>query len=88
MKYITFLSPEGPRVEIFCAPTTHVEQAKAHPAWQPISAGFVQFLGNGCVRTYGRSESMNLGSAPRDGSLIEVMMSATLKTSSPEPVAA
>jgi len=87
MKYIVFLSPEGPRVEIFAAPTTHAEQAAAHPTWKPQSAGFVHFLSLGMVRCYGRSDSMNLGINPRDESLIEVMIAATHKLN-PPPVPA
>ena len=49
MKYIIFRTAEGPRVEIFAAPTTHADQAKAHPDWKPTSAGFVIFMGHGEV---------------------------------------
>jgi len=80
MKYIVFRSPEGPRVEIFAVPTTHADQAAAHPAWKPVSAGFVEFLGAGNVRCFGFSESLRLGCGETDTSLIEVMMSTTLET--------
>jgi len=83
MKYVLFRSPEGPRIEIFCAPTTHADQAKAHPDWKPTSAGFVTFLGQGEVRCYGRSDSLNLCPAQSDDSLIEVMMSATHRLAPP-----
>jgi hypothetical protein len=86
MKYIVFKSPDGPRVEIFAAPTTHADQAAAHPGWKPQSAGFVEFLGGGNVRVFGFSESLRLGCDPRDTSLIEVMMSATLQLCVPLPV--
>jgi hypothetical protein len=86
MKYIIFRSPEGPRAEIFAAPTTHADQARAHRDWKPISAGFVTFLGQGEVRCYGYSDSLNLGPAQSDDSLIEVMMSATLSLA-PAPTA-
>ena len=79
MKYIIFKSPDGPRVEIFAAPTTHADQAAAHPNWKPQSAGFVVFHGLGLVECCGRSDSLNLGPDPRDASLIEVMMAATLR---------
>jgi hypothetical protein len=87
MKYVIFRSPEGPRVEVFCAPTTHADQAAAHSSWQPRSAGFVTFLGNGEVRCYGRSDSLNLGPDHLDASLIEVTMHATHRLSS-DPVSA
>jgi hypothetical protein len=78
MKYVVYRSPEGPRISIFAAPTTHKEDADAHPTWTPRSAGFVEFLGAGEVRAFGFSESLRIGCDPRDASLIEVMMSATL----------
>jgi hypothetical protein len=86
MKYLLFITPEGPRVEIFCAPTTHAEQAKAHAGWKLLSAGFVEFLGGGHVRCYGRSDSLNLGPGSRDNLVIQSMMRATLMISSPQPV--
>ncbi len=79
MKYIVFKSLDGPRLEVFASPTTHADQAAAHPSWKPQSAGFVEFLGSGNVRVFGFSESLRLGCDPRDASLIEVMMSATLQ---------
>ena len=79
MKYIIYRSPEGARVEVFTAPTTHSEQAETHPKWKPESAGFIEFLGNGTVRCFGFSESLRIGCDPRDASLIEVLMSATLR---------
>jgi hypothetical protein len=88
MKYIIFKSHEGPRVEIFAAPTTHADQAAAHPVWKPISAGFVEFLGAGDVRCFGFSESLDLRPDQHDSSLIEVMMSATLRTCAASPIPA
>jgi hypothetical protein len=78
MKYIIFESPEGPRVSIFGAPTTHADEAAAHPSWKPLSAGFIEFLGEGNVRCFGFSESLRIGCSLHDASLLEVIMEATL----------
>lgn len=83
MKYIVFESKNGPRISIFAAPTTHAEEARSHQGWKPTSAGFVEFLGGGRVRTFGFSNSLNLHPAPMDAKFIEVFMSATLKLATP-----
>ena len=74
MKYIVFRSLEGPRVEIFGSPTTHANQAAAHPAWQPESAGFISFLAGGQVVCFGRSHSLNLAADSGDAALIEMVI--------------
>jgi hypothetical protein len=86
MKYILYKAPDGLRAAVFPVPTTHAEEAAAHPTWQPISAGFVEFLSAGNVRCFGRSESLKLAADPSDSSIIEVMMSATLKFCAPQPI--
>ena len=73
MKYIIFRSPEGPRVSIFAAPTTHAEEAAAHPSWKPESAGFLVFRSIDCVQCFDRSESLNLKPRAMDDSMIEVL---------------
>lgn len=83
MKYIIFDSAEGPRLSIFAIPTSHADEAALRPRWNPRSAAFIEFLGDGKVRCFGRSDSLNLGPALRDESLIEVMMSATLRLAPP-----
>ena len=83
MKYIVFRSPEGPRVEIFGSPTTHANQAAAHPAWQPQSAGFIRFLDGGQVVCFGRSHSLNLAADPADAVLIEMVGRMNLGESEP-----
>jgi hypothetical protein len=83
MKYIIFKSPDGLRIAIFPAPTTHAEEAMLHREWSPISAGYVEFLGGGRVRTFGRSDSLNLDRLPRDADFIECFMSATLRLATP-----
>jgi hypothetical protein len=88
MKYIIFFSPDGPRIEVFCAPTTHREQADAHRSWTLLSAGFIEFLGEGRVRCHGRSESLNLRPDPRDEQLIEAFMRATARLSLASPIPA
>ena len=85
MKYIVFKSPEGPRVEGFAAPTTHADQAAAHPKWVPQSAGFVHFRSPGEVVCYGKSDSLNLSPGLHDASLIEVMESVTQLLCPPPP---
>jgi hypothetical protein len=83
LKYIVFRSPEGPRVEIFGAPTTHADQAAAHPAWQPQAAGFIRFPGSGEVVCCGRSDSLNLAADPRDAALIEMVSRVSFVESEP-----
>ena len=83
MKYIVFRSSEGPRVEIFGAPTSHADQAAAHPAWQPQAAGFVRFLDGGEVVCFGRSQSLNLAADPGDKALIEMLCRMNLGESDP-----
>ncbi|MDD2763454.1 MAG: hypothetical protein PHE83_05710 [Opitutaceae bacterium] len=82
MKYIIFTAGDGtPRCVLFGVPITHQAMADAHSplGWRPHSAGFIEPLGLGKVRCFGRSESLNLGPAQFDESLIEVVMSATLR---------
>jgi hypothetical protein len=88
VKYIIFRSPEGPRVSIFAAPTTHAEEAAAHPSWKPESAGFLVFRSIDCVQCFDRSESLNLKPRAMDDSMIEVLTAATLMltTVPPPPV--
>jgi hypothetical protein len=83
VKYIVFQSREGPRVEIFGAPTTHAEQAAAHPAWQPQAAGFIRFLARGEIVCFGRSYSLNLAADPGDAALIEMVGRMNLGESEP-----
>jgi hypothetical protein len=71
-------------VEIFCAPTTHADQAAAHPAWQPQAAGFVRFLDGGEVVCFGRSCSLNLSADPGDAALIEML--GRMDPGDPKPV--
>ena len=85
MKYIVFLSPEGPRVAVFAAPTTHADEATAHPEWTVRSAGYLQFLGQASVRCYGRSDSLNRAVSPHDERLIEAMLRATARMCPPPP---
>jgi len=88
MKYIVFQSPQGPRISIFAAPTTHAEEAAAHPDWKPASAGFLVFRGPDRVQCFDHSESLNLRPQAIDESLIEIFSSATLRltTVPPPPV--
>ena len=83
MKYIVFRSLEGPRVEIFGSPTTHANQAAAHPAWQPESAGFIRFLAGGQVVCFGRSHSLNLAADPGDAALIEMVIRMSRESEPP-----
>ena len=83
MKYIIFASAEGPRLALFAAPTTHTAEAAAHPLWNPKSAGYVEFLGAGKVRCFSYSDSLNLRPGLQDESLIQIMMSATLRIAPP-----
>ena len=79
MKYIIFTSAEGPRLAIFAAPTPHTAEAAAHPCWNPKNAGYIEFLGGGKVRCFSYSDSLNLRPGLQDESLIQIMMSATLR---------
>jgi hypothetical protein len=79
MKYIVFDSKQGPRVSIFAAPTTHADEAAAHPDWQPRSAGFVEFPSKGKVHCLGFSDSLGLRPDPRDERTIEIMADITLR---------
>jgi hypothetical protein len=83
VKYIVFQSREGPRVEIFGAPTTHAEQAAAHPAWQPQAAGFIRFLARGEIVCFGRSYSLNLAADPGDAALIEMVIRMSRESEPP-----
>lgn len=83
MKYIIFDSTYGVRIALFTAPTTHADEAAAHRDWQPKSAGYLEFLGGGRVRTCGYSDSLNLRPDPYDAVIIEIFMAATLKLAAP-----
>jgi hypothetical protein len=85
MKYLTYRVDGGPRVLLFPTPTEHREIAHllALAHLKPESAGFVELPGGSQARVYGRSESLDLGPAPSDESLIEVLLAATLHASPP-----
>jgi hypothetical protein len=90
MKYIIFTATDGmPHFVSFAAPDLHDEIARMYAAkgWKPRSAGFVEFLGLGKVRCFGFSDSLLMGPDQRDDSLIEVLMSATLRIAPQTPSA-
>jgi hypothetical protein len=76
----------GLTTAVLCfAPITHRELAgKFTKTHVPVSAGFVEFLADGRVRTFGWSESLALSPAAGDGPLIESLMRAT-RIASPAP---
>jgi hypothetical protein len=93
VKYIIVRNPAGfERVFFALSPVAHSDLAAAF-AREPdrvVSAGFVEFYVEAyanCVRTFGRSESLNLEPRPQDARLIGVLTHATLQAAlAAEPV--
>lgn len=81
MKYVVVQNPSGfERVFLALAPVTHADLAAAfaHAPDRVVSAGFVQLAVEG-IRTFGRSDSLNVGPRPRDARLIDAMYRSTLR---------
>lgn len=87
MKYIILRDEYGAENPVFfLAPFTHLDIAEAWTRVAPmqaVSAGFVRFLPDDSVATFGRSESLHLSPRPQDASLIRALYRATLKTATP-----
>lgn len=85
MKYIMIREASGAEFPKFCcAPDTHRELWALHYAAKAgrsvLSAGFYTELPAGAIRTFGRSESLDLGPRPQDAAILQAWISATRTT--------
>lgn len=81
LKYIYIRERDGTEFPAFCmVPMTHLELALSLQSYKPgrtiVSAGFVEFTGSE-ARTYGRSESLNLGPRNSDHVFLTTFARAT-----------
>lgn len=81
LKYIIIREGDGPEIPMFTlVPITHRELMKYILASKPraaaVSAGFVEWV-QGEARTYGRSESLDIGPRPEDAKFFTVFARQT-----------
>ncbi|HEY5078631.1 MAG TPA: hypothetical protein VII43_02245 [Opitutaceae bacterium] len=80
LKYVIIEESGGAEHMFFCLPpSNHDELTRNRPALKTvIGAGFVTFLADGSVKTYGSSHSLSIGPSPSDALKISAMYRAAL----------